>query len=250
MADREDFEALLRTLETMPKEKVYRPRIPVGALSQESEMLVDWVQDDRDKFLAVKFDWNLVMSLSERIGAMRYAEARWSNTRLRQKDAQKEWEAIRAKGYDTREELFAAMDLAFDGDEDLMQRLSELREGESHADMISDVGASAELCREQQPLMEEIGFDMAIVDEAAELADQMARLLGEADADRLKDSPERDIRDRAYTYLDQAVRKIRKCGKYVNRKDPERLKGYMSDYIKSRNRRSRKSAEMPENDLG
>lgn len=247
MADREDFERLKERILAIPDEKTKKLGIPVAALSQEAEMLYNWVQEDEEKFLKAKFDWNIVKSLPARTGSARYSEAIWRNMRLRQEDAQKIWVNERIKGYDMREELLAAMDLAFDDDEDLLQRLSEIREGESHADMVTDVGALAELGREKKELMEAIGFDMEEVEQAARLADRLARLLGEADADRLEDAEEKKIRDKAYTFLATAVRKIRKCGKYVCRHEPERLKGYISEYISSRNRRYRnKQAEQEE----
>jgi hypothetical protein len=239
MADREDYERLKDRIHAIPGEKTKKLGMPVAALSQESEMLYNWVQEDEEKFLNAKFNWNLVKSLPARTGAARYTEAVWRNMRLRQEDAQKIWVTEREKGYEMREELLAAMDLAFDEDEDLLQRLSEIREGESHADMVTDVGALAELAREQKALMEAIGFDMQIAEQAAQLADRLARLLGEADADRLEDAEEKKIRDKAYTYLSTAVRKIRKCGKYVCRHEPERLKGYTSEYIASASRRYR-----------
>lgn len=248
MADRDDFERFKDHISAVPDEKTNRPRIPVAALSQESEMLIDWVKDDEDKFKQTKFDWNLVKSLPARTGAARYAEAVWRNIRLRQEDAQKIWVKEREKGYEMREELLDAMDYAFDEDEDLLQRLAEIREGQSHADMISDVGALSVLGREKSELLEAIGFDMEIIEKAEQLADRLARILGEADSDKLEDSEERKIRDKAYTYLDTALRKIRKCGKFVNRNYPERLKGYASEYITSASRRYRKKQAEQEQD--
>ena len=240
MADREDYDLLRELILAIPDEKTKKLGIPVAALSQEAEMLYNWTLEDEEKFLKAKFDWNIVKSLPARTGAARYTEAVWRNMRLRQEDAQKIWVKERKKGYEMREELLAAMDLAFDDEEDLLQRLSEIREGESHADMVTDIGALAELAREKRELMEAIGFDMEIAEQAANLADRLARLLGEADADRLEDAEEKKIRNKAYTYLSTAVRKIRKCGKYVCRHEPERLKGYTSEYIASASRRYRK----------
>lgn len=247
MADKEDFELLKPQIVEIPNKKAKKASIPVSAMSQESEMLYNWVQDDKEKFLKAKFDWGIVESLPSRAGAARYTEAIWRNKRLRQASAQKIWIKEREKGLDMRDELLDAMDFAFDDDEDLLQRLSEIREGESNADLVTDVGALAELAREKQALMEDVGFDMQMAENAANLADRLARLLGEADADSLEDSEEKRNRNKASVYLETALRKIRKCGKYVCRHEPERLKGYTSEYIKSKNRRYRnKQAEQEE----
>jgi hypothetical protein len=41
-----------------------------------------------------------------------------------------------------------------------------------------------------------------------------------------------DLRDRAFTYLKLAIDKIRECGRFVFWRNPDRLKGYTSDYWK------------------
>lgn len=40
------------------------------------------------------------------------------------------------------------------------------------------------------------------------------------------------MRNRAYIYLKQAVDEIRDCGKYTFACNPERLKGYRSEYLR------------------
>jgi hypothetical protein len=43
-----------------------------------------------------------------------------------------------------------------------------------------------------------------------------------------------DPRDRAFTYLKQAIDEIRECGRFVFWRNPDRLKGYTSDYWKQK----------------
>ena len=75
MADREDYERIKERILAIPDEKEKKLGIPVAALSQEAEMLYNWVQDDEEKFSGAKFDWNMVKSLPARTGAARYTEA-------------------------------------------------------------------------------------------------------------------------------------------------------------------------------
>ncbi|MBN2672899.1 MAG: hypothetical protein JXX29_14545 [Deltaproteobacteria bacterium] len=61
------------------------------------------------------------------------------------------------------------------------------------------------------------------------------RLRGEATADKGNDNETKRIRDQAYTHLKEAVDAIRECGQYVFWKNPDRRKGYASDYNRKRN---------------
>ncbi len=83
---------------------------------------------------------------------------------------------------------------------------------------------------------------MSKLDRIAEMGSRLGVLLGESDASKLTESRERIVRDKAYTLVYNAIRKIRKCGKYVCRNEPERLKGYISQYMK-RHRRGRSAPE-------
>lgn len=67
------------------------------------------------------------------------------------------------------------------------------------------------------------------------MADRMADLLGATNGERKEVSEAMIIRDKAYTYMKQAVDEIRECGKYIFWRNPDRLKGYISDFWKSKN---------------
>ena len=52
---------------------------------------------------------------------------------------------------------------------------------------------------------------------------------------REKDSEAMLVRDKAFTYLKQAVDEIRECGKFIFWRNPDRLKGYVSEFWQKRN---------------
>ncbi len=47
-----------------------------------------------------------------------------------------------------------------------------------------------------------------------------------------ENSVAKSLRDKAFTHLKEAVDEIRAAGKYVFKNDPERFKGYMSQYFR------------------
>jgi len=54
------------------------------------------------------------------------------------------------------------------------------------------------------------------------------------------------IRDQAFTPLKEAVDKIRKCGQFVFWRNPGRVKGYRSNYLRRLNRRSTEDNNEPD----
>jgi hypothetical protein len=60
----------------------------------------------------------------------------------------------------------------------------------------------------------------------------LADLLSRATSERGDNNQARVTRDKAYTLLKQALDEIRECGQYVFWRNPQRLKGYVSQYHK------------------
>ena len=59
---------------------------------------------------------------------------------------------------------------------------------------------------------------------------KMSKLLTAMNGDRADNNGSKKMRDKAYTYLKEAVDEIRAGGKYVFWKNEKRLKGYRSEY--------------------
>ncbi|MCG8520944.1 MAG: hypothetical protein MI744_01920, partial [Pseudomonadales bacterium] len=88
--------------------------------------------------------------------------------------------------------------------------------------------------RENPDPLTAISFDLAQLDVAATRADELADLLAEANGDKADQNESKIIRDKAYTYLKALVDEIREAGKYVFRKNKNRVKGYASQYRRTR----------------
>jgi len=225
----------------IPPDKVVSPTMPVETMAKEGEMLYSWVQDDKESFLKVNFDWSIVDSLAARIGAALYAESVWSNRRIQQKDAQKEFAELRIKAEDLKDEVLGAMEYAFHGNTDLSNTIVDIRKGDSSADTVLDLTRAADLGVQNKALLDATNFSYEKITEIAELGSKLGTLLGASDAAILADCKERIVRDKAFTYLKDAIDKIRLCGKHVCRINEERYKGYISQYAKTLNRRYRTS---------
>lgn len=98
--------------------------------------------------------------------------------------------------------------------------------------MVQDLNDLSVLGKANTRLLESIGFDMSILDNAAQTSRKMAVLLAEIDQSKRKRSEAKKIRDQAYTHLKEAVDEIRFTGQYVFRQNRDRFIGYRSEYIR------------------
>ena len=94
--------------------------------------------------------------------------------------------------------------------------------------------------------MTAIGFDLTLLDQAAQKSDELRSLYAAATRDRQDFNEFKKIRDQAFTHLKEAVDKIRKCGQYVFWRNAARVKGYRSNYIRRINRRNTEDNTEPD----
>ncbi|MBL7966891.1 MAG: hypothetical protein JNK09_07805 [Prolixibacteraceae bacterium] len=244
MSSLTDYNDLLANLQAMRPEKVSAPVLPIDVFVQEAENLFHWCADDQAQLVHAGLNWELVTSLPVRAGACREAQSRWIKERNVRQEAEQLWKDQSPAAFDLRDQLIHSFRYAFRKDEGLLSRVEEIAQGNTNSDMVQDLNDLAVLGLGNLDLLSTINFDGDLLNTATELADQMGDLLGAANGERKKDSEAMDIRDRAYTYLKEAVDEIRECGKFVFWRNPDRQKGYISDFWKAKN--ATKAKETPE----
>ncbi len=228
---KENYDAKLAVLNALPQEEVKAPTTPVDTIVQESENLFIWAQEDKKVLLGKGLDWNrFILDLPIRTGACRYAQAVWMKERYSQEEAAKTWKQEAPKAYDFRNDLLADLRFAFRKRTDLLARVRTISDGEGDADMIQDLMDISVLGKANTDELEDVNYDFARLDLAAQQSDGLAELLAKANGAMLDNSKAKEIRDRAYTHLKEAMDEVRDTGKYAFRKDPERFKGYISRY--------------------
>ena len=241
---KQDYDSKLEAIQAIPDEQMKSPNMPVDTYLQEAENLHQWCRQDKEDLSKAGLDWRFVDELPPRAGALREAESIWFKERFSRQEAQKIWNEKSPQAYDLRDQLLHIMQFAYRNDTSLANRVSEIYEGSSHADMIQDLNDIAVLGKANIAPLEAVSMDLTMLDQAAAVANEMAELLSKATVDKEDKSPARIIRDKAYTHLKEAVDEIRNCGQYVFWRNESRNKGYISQYHRSMNRsrmaRSRK----------
>ncbi len=228
---KQNFDTKLAELETIPQELVKAPAQPVDVTTQEAENLFIWVQEDKKLLISIGLDWDkYVEDLPIRTGACRYAQALWHKERYSQEEAAKTWKEESPKAYAFRNDLLADMRFAFRKRPDLLARVRTITGGEGNADMIQDLMDISVLGKANPTEFQATNYDMVRFDLAEQKSDSLAELLAKANGTTWDNSKAKDIRDRAFTHLKEAMDEIKDTGKYAFRKDPERYKGYISHY--------------------
>jgi len=240
MSNVEEYNTKLEVIKAIPDDQIKTPNsIPVGIYMQEAENLYIWCQDDKDELTAKGLDWTVVEDLPVRCGALSVAEGKWFYRWKTREEAEKLWLLESPIGYELRNQIVHHFYYAFQDSPSLIAKINQLLEGTTHAEMIQSLFNLSEIGKSNQELLTAIGFDLTLLDLAAQKSDELRLLYAEATRDREDFSEFKKIRDQAFTHLKEAVDLIRKCGQYIFWRDPARVKGYRSNYL----RRLRKNTD-------
>ncbi|XOV93312.1 MAG: hypothetical protein ACFHWX_01110 [Bacteroidota bacterium] len=229
---KEDYSKLLPILEAIPTEEVMIPNVPVDVYIQEAYDLQAWIKDDHNKLKKAGLDPELIAELPVRSGALRHAQSTWMKEQYSQEEAEREWNEKSPAVYELKNSLEASFRFAFRRRTDLLSKVQVIEEGYGHADMVQDLSDLAVLGKANTNLLQAIGMDMKELEVAENHSSEMATLLGRVNGDKFDDSKSKVMRDRAYTHLKRLVDEIRVTGKYVFRKDKEKLRGFSSAYFR------------------
>jgi hypothetical protein len=243
MSNESDFavhESAIRALN--PKDLKYLT-MPPGVYSQESEDLEVWARADLATLTAKGFEAALLDQLKTRTGAFRHIQSHWNATRFTKEDAQKQFALLAPAAYDLRARLVHDMLFAYRKHEDLKGRVQAIAEGSGDADMIQDLSDFAVLGKKHKEPLAAVGFDMALLDEAAAKSQELSSLLASSRGEKTVDSGAKLLRDQAYTYLKEVVDEVREFGQYVFWRDPARLPGYGSAFNRRMRNKSAAAAD-------
>lgn len=232
---KEQFELKKAEIEAIPDDKVILPNMPVSVALQEGEDLFEWVQPDKQMLINAGLDWRLVEDLPVRIGACRYLQSSWQKDFKSIEDAQREWNLAAPAAYDLRNTLVHYFLHAYRKIPDVKAKVQKIAEGSGHADMLQDLNDASVLGEKYSEPLKLINFDMSLLPKAAKMSDELANLLAKANGARLTDNKLKITRDKAYTYMKQAVDEIKDHGQFVFWRTPDRLKGYKSAYMQRKN---------------
>lgn len=241
---KQNYEATLEELKTISTEAASIPAMPVDVYVQEAADLAVWVEDEKSAMKKAGMDWEFAEKLPIWAGALRHAQSLWMKEFNIQEEARRKWEEKSPVALELKNDLEADCRFAFRKRSDLLAKVQQVEQGTTHADMVQDLSDLAALGNANFSLLKAIGVSAEKLQLAEDTATEMSELLAQMNGESATNNEAKIIRDKAYTLLKTAVDEVRETGKYVFRKNPEKLKGFTSAYYRKINKgRQERSSE-------
>jgi hypothetical protein len=232
--------ALDQELKNIPQDKVQPPPIPADKLAAEGVAVALAAEQDRAGLLAAGLTAEMMDRLMPAAHALAEAEAVVRNQRRKERTSAEL--ALEQEAHTLRADVLAECDHAVRKDPDGKAVLSRVREGDGLDDLVQDLRDLGVFLSSRASQVTAVGVDAGA--RAAQVKDMASRLEETVAGRRTSASAERaayDARDRAATYLWEALVETRETAAFVFRKDPERAAQYRSAYLARKRRRSAKT---------
>jgi hypothetical protein len=236
--------AIKSDLEGLKPEQIRTPNLPIATALQEASDLVRLCRTERVHTALIQVGQSPVFAevLEQRVDAAREAQSIWVTVRDQTKSSA--LVQLEKRAGELRSDLLAAGRWNLREDREAQTTLSAIRGGDTVADLVQDLFDLATLYEKHRTAFEkDQSFDAAArSSEAREVASQLSASISE---ERLESGPAeiRDMRDRAFTYLDNLVSEVRGAARYAFRSEPDLSRRFTSRY-RRRLRRAAKSGEI------
>ncbi|MCT4586797.1 MAG: hypothetical protein N4A71_03185 [Carboxylicivirga sp.] len=246
MGHKEDYASRKDEAMALPKEDVLNPYMPTSIYCQEAEDLVVWATEDQAKLAAAGLPENYLVDIPVWVGALHQAQSLWMREKQTQKMAEQEWAEKSPEAADFRDQLIHAFRFIFRKEERILKLVSEIAEGSSDADLVSDLNDLSVLGLAHLDKLPIAALGEEDMNRAAQLSDELSNLRAKANGVKDKSNEYSDMRNRMYTKLKELVDEVRVVGKFVFWRDAKRVKGYASAYNRRRNKAQKQSVESSE----
>jgi len=241
MSSTSDYNELLSKIQSIPSDKALKPTMPVDVYLQEAENLYTWCLDDQDALVGTGLDVTLINELPVRAGACREAQSLWVKNRKMRNHTSLEWKSCLSEATDLRSLLLHSFRYAFRAHDDLLAAIGGIAKSNSRSAIVQDLNDLSVLGNSNLDLLKAIRMDTSLLETASLKSYQMGDMAGFINSARRRKSEAKIIRNKAFSYLKEAIDNIRHCGKYVFWHNPDRKNGYTSNFLKNKNSLCRRS---------
>lgn len=225
-----DAEQWNEAVNAVTKDEIKLPDRPIDIKATQAETLMVSATEDQEALEGAGLDWTYVEDLATLPGALRYFQAEWMSEYRARKESQKDWNEQSPAAYELRSEMLHHFSFAYRDDFDLNTKVVRIREGNSQADMVQDLLELAVLAENNPTPLAAINYDTLLNEQARSTSHNMAELLAQCNGSVNESSVAKLLRDKAFTLLDERMRKIREVGQYIFWRDAERKALYVDDY--------------------
>ena len=221
-------EKQIQLLKAIPSNQVKRPSMPIAVYLQEANNLYVWSKNDWGKLLDFGLSAEVLDTFMLRFELLTYFQVRWNSEKRQSPIAMNEFQDKLKEGKRLHGMVTKSFRYAFRKHPKLQEELRQIARVSPHATLYQSLNDLAMLGEAHRELLQSIRFDLSALDQLRRLSDELPGLDAAAHQSQ---SETKDLRDRAYAYLKQAVDDLSTCGKYVFRNDENKRTGYRSQYM-------------------
>lgn len=236
-SNRAEYEACLPEIMLQVVGKTNISGVKPILLIDKGEKLYTRAKRDRNLLVRAGLPEDRISRLNAAAGACRYAE---SKVKLA-KEYRSQWKQESPEGFALVRTLRQALLYALRDRPDLLKLVREMTKGISGAAMVQQLQDVSTFGTAHKDRLEQIGFDVTLLDKAADLSAYLANLHGRnRNADTSVEA--RTIRNKAYVYLKNLMMELRACGQYVFRNNPKHLAKYSGPLLPKKTGRRKNTA--------
>jgi len=222
--------ALKPTLLSLDPKTVKYPDITPATYVLESNALVATYLKHTARYVARGIDTSiLAKKLETGALALSAAEQKALKAAAKKSEAQVVWGKNNEPARELLDEAFSCLDYVIPDDCDARRELESIMAGTGNANFIMKLDRTAALCREFVPQLTKRAFTEPMIEQLQEYYVVLSEAYGMYSSDKKDNTPELDLRDRAFTYCRSIEELIKKDAHLVFRKEPEILKQYRSE---------------------
>jgi hypothetical protein len=185
---------------------------------------------DSEALLQSDIDPVYVESFSTRVGAFAFAAAAVDAYLSAEKSAKQQWKERKVQGWRLREELMVTYAYVFRKHPRVLETLANIRKGLGNSDMLLDLLGLYILGNQRRQALAAANVDLSVVDSAKSLHGELSALLAATRTDPEEMAEAKLMRNRAWTYVHEALEEVYAAGRFVFRGDPVRRELYLNDY--------------------
>lgn len=246
MSEQQNYDDSLAKISAVVNTDIKSCNMPYGIFIHEAKKMHKVASEDFVALSKLGYAQGSLDELQVLNAALSVAQMNWETQSTKQKDSQNRWKKDVPAMNELINDLYDSMRFAYRKDERLLSVLDEIKEGDSNADAVMDLGRLGTLGKDNPEPLTAIGFDTTRCETALSESERMANLLAEVNGSMYVDDENKVIRDKAFTLVKILLDELRDYGKYAFRHDADRAKLYASKYQrdqKAEYRRNKKSEE-------
>ncbi len=223
--------------EALPEKTVLTPNLPIGVFLQEAYNIYRFMQDDRERFTAGNFDWNIVEELLKLIGFLRDAEAAlW--TMKYGAPIEKQYRDQHEAAVNAYDRLLKDLTFACRKDSDVMRHIKRniIIKDNDPASFHQGLANLARFAEGYSESLRRVGSDLRLINDVNRYSGSLPKLFVRFNYRNVAIEEQLNLRNRVYTLLKNTIGEIRDVARYVLADDPRRLRGYASEYFRKSSR--------------